>query len=1080
MRERIFLVLLAVLLIPNLMFPEGHSATDDRVFFTMYAKPNMLFILDQSGSMGNCDVYIGNWSAYNDFRTYTTSDGWKTFTFSYCRRRWISGQRVYYATRLEAAKRTLIELIDDFRNELNIGFMDFHQTAYSRYKSIGGKIIYPIKDVSDPENCSDSNVNQCTQWRHAMMNSVYDIDPYGYTPLAETLDTAARYFSQGLTGNKCSNGPCPSPITAWCQKNFVILMTDGYPTSDNFQCYCGSRSGCEYWAFIPNLQGNCNSYYDLDGDNNTNDVKTWGSHLLDDVAWWIYNHDLRDDMDGDQNLTTYTIKFRSGDSQLLQHAAQVGGGQYYDAQNYAQLVDSIRSAVHYILQTTPSFAPISAPKTVTIGENYGFISWFKPKEDERIWEGHLDAFELNEQGEFETDSEGNPTNSVWDAGLVLTNFLKSKNLDSKSVRDALLSKVFTYVYTRTLPLSSIQVAQGANTIREFYQIPSPYNSLSNIDAINSALLGCTLTPNGSNLEVNCDTGGTWWAHGDVFHSNVVMVGSPFAFLKYLPLYGSKYEEFYNQWKDRNPLIYYGANDGALHVVTVKDWDNNGTSYQAGMIVREFVPTNTLPTLTSTAINNSWDYSVDGYITALDIRVNDRSKPFNERDFFTLLTFGLRQGGKRYYGIDVTDPAADYGTSSPGQNSYGKVLWEFPNVPPVDGIDCITFWNNAGGPQPGQPGPPYFEEICLPSPYQHEWVGGYWLPFMGETWGRPKVGLVRYDISGSVDKIYAVFVTGGYPVDHEPNEWNNIDEGAGLFILNASSGEVIKAFVRNEPTITTHQGNRTIYLNPPSDQYEVVDGLHSLVGTPTAVDLNGDGIIDTIYVGDIKGNIWKVDISSTDKDDWEMGKLAELGGDQNIFQKVAVALDSCGRRWVFAGTGRRDEPKNNDATWHMVGIIDVSGIPSQPITMDDLQDISSILEDVEDIFSEENNPSTVTLSSSAAGWKLEFPDTGEKLFEDPFVFGDLYFTTYSPAGIGDICSAGGAMHAYRITVPGCGGDISAVRMGGRVGGGGVAALGSYEIYVTDSTPGSKKIIKQKSLSLSNIFGPVYWRVLHEEE
>ncbi len=1071
MRKIFLAVSFISFLIPKLVFSQGNSATDDRVFFTMYAKPNLLFVLDQSGSMDTCDVLIGDEAAYNNFKTYTTSDGWKTFTFSKCS----SCCGEYYAKRLEAAKRILIELIDDFRNELDIGFMDFHQTGYSRYKSIGGKIVYPIKDVSDPDKCSQSDSDQCTKWRHDMMNTVYDIDPYGYTPLAETLDSAGEYFAEGLTGDKCENGPCPSPITAWCQKNFTILMTDGSPTSDNFECSCDGATDCEYSPYIPDLKGECSDLYDLDNDNNLNDVKKWDSHLLDDVSWWLYNHDLRSDLDGDQNLTTYTIKFRSGDSQLLQHTAQEGGGQYYNAQNYSELVKSIRSAIHYILQTTSSYAPISAPKTVTTEEDYGFISWFRPREDSRFWKGHLEAYELK-NGEFPVDADGNPTNSKWDAGLVLTNYLKSKNLNSELVRDNLLSKIFTYTYTKTLALSDIVKTPRAEEIKKFYKIPPPYDRVSNIPPINSAMLGCTLTPQGTNLEVHCDTSGDYWGHGDTFHSNMVMVGSPFAFLKYI--YGKKYAEFYDDWKDRNPLLYYGTNDGALHAVTLKDWTNDGTHYDAGMRVRELVPTNTLPTLTSTAINNSWDYSADGYMTALDIRLNDLSKSFDERDFFTFLTFGLRQGGKRYYGMDITDPTKDYDNDDNNRH-YGRVLWEFPAVPPADDVDCIVFWNNAGGPQSGQAGPPYFKELCLPPPYQHHWKGEYWTQFVGQTWGRPRVGVVKYKINGEEDKVYAVFATGGYPSDHQASEWDDIDEGAGLFILNATSGDVIKAFVRSEPTVTITQGNNTVTLHPPSDQYKVIPALHSLVGTPVAVDLNSDGVVDTVYVGDIKGNIWKVDISSTDKADWDMGKLAELGDDQNIFQKVTVALDSCGGRWVYAGTGRRDEPKNSDNDWWFVGIKDPNGIPATPIGMSDLQDISSILTDVSDIFDESNNPPSVAVASSASGWKLKFPEVGEKLFDDPFVFGNLYFTTYSPADTGDVCSAGGKMRAYRISIPGCGGNITAIRQGGRLGGGGSLTVGQYEIYVTGSTPGSMKIIKQKSVTIPNVFGPVYWRILHEE-
>ncbi len=1060
------------------------TPTDDRVFFTMHAKPNLLFILDNSGSMRSRDVYVSDWDS---FKTYTTSDG-ITYDFRYrqnSRQCSNSGSPVCRET---AARRAFIELSDQFRNDLNIGLMDFRYSAGS-----GGKIEYPISDISDPQYCTTGD---CAQKRHDLWDTVYNMRFNTWTPLAETLDSAYWYFKNQEGGDSFSSDRCVrevsecthSPIKYWCQKNFVILLTDGSPTADNFNCYSGLGSYGYYYPHIPPLQGDyCPggpSYYDIDGDNNSSDRKSdcygYGcySDLLDDVAYYVHGHDLRPDLEGEQNLTVYTVALRGGDSTLLQNTANNGGGAYFNAQDYDELVDSLRQAIQSILEKALSFAPISPPKRISSTERYGFISWFLPKAGKKIWEGHQEAYELNDEGEFYVDSEGNPTHKIWDAGEVWTNYLKSKNLSSNWRRRRILRRYYTFLYTKTYNLGDIRSDVPWRYLKKFYNIPSPYNSHKvNVDYINSSMLGCRIVPSGSYLNPHCNTGDPhFWAHGDVFHSNVVMVGRPFAFLRYLPYYGQKYQEFYDQWKDRPPLIYYGTNDGTLRAVAVEREELGGKTYQAGMTVRTFVPTFTLPTLTTTAINNAWDYFADGLITAVDVRINDTSMAFEDRPFFTLLTFGLRQGGKRYYALDVTDPEKGYSEDDSG-NEFGRVLWEFPAAPQISGIDCIEFWNNAGGPSPGQSGPPYFQEICMPQPYQHNWKGEFWTRFMGQTWGKPKVGLAAIDS----DKLYVVVVTGGYPSDHEPSEWGSIDEGAGLFILNASSGDVIKAFVRSTPTARVRQGNHYVYIHPPTDQYEVVPDLNSLVGTPTVVDLNSDGLIDTIYVGDIKGNIWKVDISSSDKDEWHMGKLAELGEDQPIFQKVVVANDSCGRRWVFAGTGRRDEPLNTDDTWHMVGIIDTNGIPSSPITMDELQDITSVITDVSDVFDENNNPPTVTLSTSAAGWKIEFQDFGEKLFDDPIAFGDLYFTTYTPTitSITDPCSSGGVMRTYRVTIPGCGGDVSATRQEGRLGGGGVSSLGGYEIYITGSSPGSKQIIGQKQLALPSTFGPIYWRLKHEE-
>ena len=52
-----------------------------------------------------------------------------------------------------------------------------------------------------------------------------------YTPLAETYYEVTRYF-RGISSRYNSGVTYTSPIQYRCQKNFVIMITDGYPTTD--------------------------------------------------------------------------------------------------------------------------------------------------------------------------------------------------------------------------------------------------------------------------------------------------------------------------------------------------------------------------------------------------------------------------------------------------------------------------------------------------------------------------------------------------------------------------------------------------------------------------------------------------------------------------------------------------------------------------------------------------------------------------------------------------------------------------------------------------------------------------------
>ncbi len=71
--------------------------------------------------------------------------------------------------------------------------------------------------------------------------------------------------------------------------------------------------------------------------------------------------------------------------------------------------------------------------------------------------------------------------------------------------------------------------------------------------------------------------------------------------------------------------------------------------------------------------------------------------------------------------------------------------------------------------------------------------------------------------------------------------------AALFIVDIETGEQIAK------------------ISVPAGSTGAPNGL----ATPAAVDLNGDVNVDYVYAGDLLGNLWKFDLTSTTPGDWKV-------------------------------------------------------------------------------------------------------------------------------------------------------------------------------------------------------------------
>jgi type IV pilus assembly protein PilY1 len=84
------------------------------------------------------------------------------------------------------------------------------------------------------------------------------------------------------------------------------------------------------------------------------------------------------------------------------------------------------------------------------------------------------------------------------------------------------------------------------------------------------------------------------------------------------------------------------------------------------------------------------------------------------------------------------------------------------------------------------------------------------------------------------------------------------------------------------------------------------GSDNGLAAPRGWDDDGNGTVDYVYAGDLKGNVWKFDLSVSGqaKVAFNGNPLFSAGANQPITGGLALARDpQTGKRWVFAGTGR---------------------------------------------------------------------------------------------------------------------------------------------------------------------------------
>ncbi len=290
--------------------------------------------------------------------------------------------------------------------------------------------------------------------------------------------------------------------------------------------------------------------------------------------------------------------------------------------------------------------------------------------------------------------------------------------------------------------------------------------------------------------------------------------------------------------------------------------------------------------------------------------------------------------------------------------------------------------------------------------------------LGQTWSKPT--LRNLMINGTKTKV--LIFGGGYDSMQDNSNIRSADTiGNAIFIVNAETGDLI-------------------WKTTATDYPEMV---YSIPSDPNVIDINGDGIADQLYVGDMGGQVWRLDFNknSTSSSDLVSGDvIADLATNapanlRKFFYRPDIALNKGeGNRKSYLsislGSGNRAHPLDEtvDDKFYMIKQFDVFKAPEdygikdestgtpfyRPITQADLYDATD--NDVDS-----NNPVAAAAAAaqlnSAQGWSIELGGSGEKVLSHSLtVNGGVNFTTYLPEAGPDLCSPSiGSSKMYRVEV-----------------------------------------------------------------
>jgi type IV pilus assembly protein PilY1 len=579
---------------------------------------------------------------------------------------WLLNASTITQTRLEIVQDVATSTISQLAitSTVNVGLMQFSNNTNNGCSntgtSEGGMVLREMGPVE-------------TQ-APLMLADIAALNADGCTPLSESMYEAYLYLSgssvdYGINSRKdpgtawpsisSSRQPNPnqniyqSPLAISCQKNFIVLLTDGIPTADN-------SANTEIETLIG---GTC--------------AGTGDGRCLEEIAQYMYENDVSPTLAGLQNVTTYTIGFGpdvSG-SAALQNTAAGAGGVFYEASDTATLTTVLTNIVRTILEFNTSFtAPAVSVNAFNRTQNLDelFVTVFRPSET-YAWSGNIKKYRLDSLGAI-VDANNAPaveattgffrttSQSFWSAGVDgdIVNLGGAANeLPNPGPR-----KVYSDVNS-----ASALTAVANSVVSTNATITTAMLGLGAAEAPGRAAMIDWLR--GADVDDSNGDGSTTDARltmGDPMHGRPATV-----------IYGGTVAS-----PDPNDgVVFAVTNEGFLHAISAVDGSELWAFIPRQMLLR--------------ARNLYYDeavtdriYGLDGNIRVIRNEVNGNGVIEPSLGETVRIYFGMRRGGSEYYALDVTNRNAPTLLFKIGPNEAGSKRltnggqsWSMPTVARVN-------------------------------------------------------------------------------------------------------------------------------------------------------------------------------------------------------------------------------------------------------------------------------------------------------------------------------------------------------------------------------------------------------------
>lgn len=627
-----------------------------------------------------------------------------------------------------------------------------------------------------------------------------------------------------------------SPFVEGCQNNYIILLTDGDPTVNNSRALIESLIGK---TCADRGDGTC----------------------AEEVVSHYFNTDLSP-LAESQTIKTYTIGFASdGDPQFLKDIAKAGGSSgpnddngFKVASNAAQLADAFQQILTDVLDDPSSFVSPSLSVNAfnkLFNRDEVYFSLFSPQL-QVSWPGNVKKFKLCADPTNQTCTFGEVLDATNQEAIDAQSKIKSTarsiwstvtdgpevKLGGAGEHIPLTStrKVYTYNDTTDVPATPVDLSTGVHVVNSTNITKTQLGDPAMTDARRDEIIDWMRGRDVKDEDNDGDTTEPRWRFADALHSRPLTV-----------TFGGN---------DAAPVIkiFVGTNDGGLRLIDAETGKEEWIVY-----IPEFLPKQGALMDNAQGIHiKDLTVGLDGTPTvyAIDNNRNGVIEPGGTQNDKVYLYIGERRGGRDIYAFDVTPDSA---LSTPGDPSIGLIRPKF-------------MWRIRGG------------------------SGNF--TRLGQTWSRPQLAriLVTCPPSGNCSdgdpstqdsqmKDVLVFAGGYDPRLDSPGTGKVVPDsptadtmGNAIYMVDPINGSLVWW-----ATGTTGLGANLVI---PAMKYAIPSDV-------AMVDTNHDSAIDRLYVGDTRGQIFRIDLGS------------QIDPGQSV--------DGGSSGYVFADVGCEGGSRTNDCT-----------------------------------------------------------------------------------------------------------------------------------------------------------------------